>query len=643
MYYLLIIIVWASLLIQCSQPLSEFESLSESSQSKSHTNDTLLTNQPPSTFYSSFQKTSSGDSRDPSLQYPNLSSGEYSDEGITDDYGPEKTVFTNNDGVVALDLTNKPVQHTEPWPGNEGNRGTDGDPQRFWSSDKYNPRPWYQVDLEGMYLLSTVSLTARQDVPRPAYRNNVALWASNDPTFSDYVELDRIEITNENKNTQYPESGTWEVPVTLTESFRYVRVQRINETGHFNFAELSIVAEQTATILIADAGTNQKKTDKNNSGKETITLDGSKSTPGEFILSSHQWSLEDSILSDSASFTQRFTVGSHKVVLTVTDASGAQALDTIRITVKKGNEFDPNTAFEPISPWDIAQKMGRGINMGNTLEAKNGEGSWAPAAQEYYFDDYKKEGFTNVRIPIHWGIRIDDDGSIDKKFLDRVEEVINWSLARGLVTIIDTHHEEWIINNYSGNKAKLIRIWEQVAERFKDKPSNLVFELFNEPRAPMTAADVSDLNHTLLKTIRKTNPQRIAIVTGGNWGNWQDLYNVSWPDDEFLMVSLHYYEPFDFTHEYTSSWSNTGQVQNDLDEILGWLKNTKGVPGFVGEFGVNHGQSKKDWDSVQLYYRTVTNACNKWSTPYSVWDDHGSYKVYDRKNRTFNDIAENLN
>ncbi|MGL1888588.1 MAG: cellulase family glycosylhydrolase [Reichenbachiella sp.] len=632
----------ASLLIQCTKDIVAIQSPTQSSQSESTTNDSLLSNQPPSTPDSNSLIESSVGSRDPYLHYPDLSSAEFGDEGIIDDYGPQKTDFINSDGVVALDLTNKPVQFTEPMTGFEGNRGTDGDPNRYWSSDGDNPSPWYQVDLQGKYLLSTVSLTARQDAVREEYRTDVALWASNDPTFVEYVELSRIEINKTAPNLLYPNAGTWEVPVNLTESYRYVRVQRINEKGHFNFAELSIVAEQTATLLIASAGKNRVKTDVNNNGYEKVVLNGGGSTPGEFILTSYSWSINDSIVSDSIKFSHKFAVGTHTVILTITDDASVNDHDTLTVKIKEGNEFDPNAAFVAISPWDIAKKMGRGINMGNTLEAKNGEGSWAPAAKEYYFDDYKKAGFTNIRIPIHWGIRIDNAGTIDKKFLDRVEEVIDWSLALGLVTIIDTHHEEWVINNYTGNKAKLIRIWEQVAERFKDKSSNLVFELFNEPRSPMSAANVSDMNSALLKTVRKTNPKRIAIVTGGNWGNWQDLYNVSWPDDEYLMVSLHYYEPFHFTHESNSSWSDTEKVQKDLDEILGWLKNTKGVPGFVGEFGVNHGQNNKDWGSVLKYYRTVTDACNKWTVPYSVWDDHGWFKVYDRNKRTFNEIAENL-
>ncbi|MGL1904263.1 MAG: cellulase family glycosylhydrolase [Fibrobacterales bacterium] len=576
------------------------------------------------------------------VHLPMSSSTEFGDEKVIDDYGPVPVDFTNSDGVIAIDLSIKPVQHTEPFSGFEGNRGTDGDPHRYWSSDIENLLPWYQVDLQGMYRLSSVALTARQDKSKPSYRTNVALWVSNDPTFIEYEEIGVIVADDPDKNLTYPQAGVWEVSVQFPESYRYVRVQRIHDAGHFNFGELSVVGELTGNVLIAQAGPTIKVVDTDNNGREKVELNAEASLPGNYSIASYRWELKDSVISNSSTHMQVFPVGKHKVVLTITDELGDKAVDTLVVIVKKGDIFDSTTPFTPIDPWELSKKAGRGINMGNTLEAKNGEGSWAPAAKEYYFDDYQQNGFTNVRIPIHWGIRIDNAGNVDQKFLNRVEEVVDWSLSRGLVTIINTHHEEWAINNYSGSKAKLIRIWEQVAERFKDKPNLLVFELFNEPRAPMTDSDVSDLNTILLKTVRKTNPKRVCIVTGGNWGNWRDLKNVSWPDDPYLWASFHYYEPFNFTHESDYEWSNFGSLWEEMDDIFSWLKNTKGIPGFVGEFGVNHGKMAKDWGSVLKYYATATEAINKWEGAYSVWDDSGWYKVYDRNKRTFNEIEEQL-
>ncbi len=47
------------------------------------------------------------------------------------------------------------------------------------------------------------------------------------------------------------------------------------------------------------------------------------------------------------------------------------------------------------------RKLGRGINMGNMLEAPS-EGSWGPSLKEEYFRMIADKGFNSVRIPVRW-------------------------------------------------------------------------------------------------------------------------------------------------------------------------------------------------------------------------------------------------
>ncbi len=572
-----------------------------------------------------------------------LSGSPFQSSSVVEGPAPKEVVFINTDGVIAIDLQNKPVQNTPPNDGFEGNRGTDGDVNSYWSSDMDHPSPWYQVDLEGEYRLIKVLLTARQDQPRPQYRTDIAIWVSNSIDFTDYVELGKRE-GDADANDVYPAAGTWEVPLTFLESYRYVRVQRINDAGHFNFAELEVFGEKTADILIAKAGVDQQFRDADTDGIHTVQLDGSQSTPGKYVLTTKNWSVDGIAVAEGDTLSFDFTVGNHIVVLIVEDDAGNSVSDTLLVDILKGYEFDPNAEFKAIKNWDMARKMGRGINMGNTLEARGGEGSWAPKAEEYYFDDYKDAGFTNVRIPIHWGIRIDDAGTIEADFLDRVEQVVDWSMARGLVTIINVHHEEWVINDYARSKPKLVRIWEQLGERFKGKSENLVFELFNEPRDPMTADDCTDMNFTLAEVVRKTNPERVIILGGGNWGQFRDLYNVDFPVDDYTMAQFHYYDPHEFTHEDMEEWWEHDKIKADIDKVIPWLRDERKVPGFVGEFGVGHGDKNKpkNWEAVLAYYEALTESLAEWEVPYSVWDDSGWYKVYDRRGRTFNEIEKNL-
>ena len=46
-----------------------------------------------------------------------------------------------------------------------------------------------------------------------------------------------------------------------------------------------------------------------------------------------------------------------------------------------------------LTPQKAIKNMGRGVNMGNTLDPPNGEGAWGnPPVVESNFDDYKNAG-----------------------------------------------------------------------------------------------------------------------------------------------------------------------------------------------------------------------------------------------------------
>ena len=100
-------------------------------------------------------------------------------------------------------------------------------------------------------------------------------------------------------------------------------------------------------------------------------------------------------------------------------------------------------SFGQVTPWEMVEKMGKGINLGNTLEAPK-EGDWSAPLEEYCFHDFVDAGFTSVRIPIRWTNYMLDSTpfTIDSAWMDRVEQVIDWALDTGLVVIINSHHDD---------------------------------------------------------------------------------------------------------------------------------------------------------------------------------------------------------
>jgi len=295
--------------------------------------------------------------------------------------------------------------------------------------------------------------------------------------------------------------------------------------------------------------------------------------------------------------------------------------------------------FAQTSPYDMVSQMGRGINLGNVLSAP-AEGNWSPAVEEQYFIDVATAGFTNVRIPIDFfGTRTTGDTSgyssaagtsgnysgtsadytVLLAYLDRIEQVIEWSLNQGLVTILDFHgsnlKSEFIYTfdideteythptsaKRAADNEKFRAIWAQVADRFKEHSENLLFEVINEPYFHMSKADMDTLNTDVLAVIRASggsNDTRNVIITGGTGTSHEAPLQIE-PSiiagDSYLIATFHYYQPFDFTSSsadsrFVYSWG-TAEDKNTLtarfDEVSSWASVNQ-IPVFVGEFGADN-------------------------------------------------------
>jgi len=86
----------------------------------------------------------------------------------------------------------------------------------------------------------------------------------------------------------------------------------------------------------ADAGADRTVTDADNSGSETVTLDGSGSTDADGSIVSYVWTEGGTQLTTGVSPTVDLAVGTHTIVLTVTDDDGATDSATVVVTVNAG-------------------------------------------------------------------------------------------------------------------------------------------------------------------------------------------------------------------------------------------------------------------------------------------------------------------
>jgi endoglucanase len=136
-----------------------------------------------------------------------------------------------------------------------------------------------------------------------------------------------------------------------------------------------------------------------------------------------------------------------------------------------------------------------------------------------------------------------------------------------LYAIINMHHHEALYENPDAQKDRFVAQWKQISEFFKDYPDSLLFELMNEPHGNFTPEKWNEFYPEALDTIRKDNPDRIVLIGTANYGGLGGLPYLELSDDENIILTVHYYNPFQFTHQ-GASWVGT-----NADAWLGteWL------------------------------------------------------------------------
>src|SRR3546814_2230317 len=104
--------------------------------------------------------------------------------------------------------------------------------------------------------------------------------------------------------------------------------------------------------------------------------------------------------------------------------------------------------------------------------------------------------------------------TVEPKFMDRVEAVVDQALAADLNVILNSHHFDALDKEPAGTAPWLAGVWKQVAARFADKPeAKLWFEISNEPHDKLTNANLLATLTPSLAALRATNPTRSAENT----------------------------------------------------------------------------------------------------------------------------------
>jgi endoglucanase len=253
-----------------------------------------------------------------------------------------------------------------------------------------------------------------------------------------------------------------------------------------------------------------------------------------------------------------------------TPSSGGAAGPVVAAVVPglDGGSGTPSDGVEPFvagQPPRALAHFRRGINLGNRLEAKPDEGAWGGRIEDGDLRLIAERGFDHVRIPVWFSGHASEAApfAIDAAFLARVDQVLDLAALQGLAVVLTLHGYYELEADVAGHTPRLLGLWSQLSEHYRDRPETLAFELFNEPPQAMQTT-WNGLAAALIAAVRQANPRRLLVIDSTSWADTTTLGALQLPDDANLAVAVHPYEPKLFSFQGKTwgdpSWQTSGVV-----------------------------------------------------------------------------------
>lgn len=262
--------------------------------------------------------------------------------------------------------------------------------------------------------------------------------------------------------------------------------------------------------------------------------------------------------------------------------------------------------------------------------------------QEKHFRLIKEAGFNHVRVNLHpfRDARLVADNKLTAAWFETLDWAVKQALANRLIIILDFHEFQAMGGDPAGNNDRFLAVWRQIAQHCKDAPTDVLFEILNEPNNKLTPRLWNSMLRQALEIIRQSNPGRTVIVGPTSWNNINDLDKLELPEeDQNLIVTVHYYSPFPFTHQGAAfaglqdktgvPWNGTNKEQQailkDFDKAQAWAQKHH-RPIYLGEFGV---YDRADMAARVRWTSFVTRQAEKRTWSWAWWQFDGDFVLYD--------------
>ena len=304
--------------------------------------------------------------------------------------------------------------------------------------------------------------------------------------------------------------------------------------------------------------------------------------------------------------------------------------------------------------------MKRGRKPGETVPPLEAETAWHnPPAGRVLLRAVREAGFDALRLPVTWVQHMDPEGRVDPAWMDRVAEVVDWTLETGMACILNVHHDAgahgWLQaapERHEAAGARFDGLWRQIAERFAGVGERLVFEAFNEmldgrEHWTQTDDDAAYAAHNrwhqrFVDTVRAAggfNRTRLLSLQTYSAGNApRTLAAFRMPEDPApgrIILQTHNYDPEGFCwlraqgRVMRDPWG-TPEDLAEVDALMARLSafaGRHGAPLMIGEFGSEDKGNPAERARHAAYFTGKARAAG---IP-CFWWDCGSFALLDRR------------
>ena len=311
----------------------------------------------------------------------------------------------------------------------------------------------------------------------------------------------------------------------------------------------------------------------------------------------------------------------------------------------------------------------KGVNLTNWFQSASARQIQFTRFTKKDFQNIKSLGCDVIRLPINLHAMTSGapDYTLDPLFLSFLDQAIDWSEELNIYMILDNHSFDPSVATSPAIEDVLIKVWPQLANRYKSRSDFLLYEILNEPHG--IADNVwASIQQSVINAIRSEDNKHFIIVGGGNYNSYASLANLPNYADPKLIYTFHFYDPFLFTHQgaswvepslvplnnmpfpykassmpglpgsFTGTWiegaynnyANDGTIAKvkQLLDVAVNFKTSRNVPVFCGEFGV-YMPNSNETDRV-AWYKEVKNYLMQKGIPWTMWDYTGGFGLFEK-------------